>query len=55
MSQLTALPYFLDLVCGIHDDPDGSKNVQLALAPAVSFIGSFIYSIFIQDKLQRYH
>jgi MFS family permease len=55
ISQSTALPYFLEEVCNIKDDPMGGKNVQLALAPAASFIGSFIFSIFIQDKFQRYH
>jgi hypothetical protein len=55
ISQSTALPYFLETVCGIKDDPDGGKNVQLALAPAAGFIGSFVYSLMIQDRFQRFH
>mmetsp|Transcript_18905 Transcript_18905/g.32280 ORF Transcript_18905/g.32280 Transcript_18905/m.32280 type:complete len:202 (-) Transcript_18905:43-648(-) len=55
MCQSTALPYFLKEVCDVHDDEDGGKNVQLALAPAASFIGSLIYSLFVQDKFQRFH
>ena len=61
VSQSTCLAFYLLEVCGFKaadrdgdGDPDGSPY-QLALAAATSFIGSFLYSCFIQEHLQARH
>lgn len=43
---------------GIDKDKDGDPDTvpyQLAVAAAASFIGSFLYSVFIQELLQKCH
>lgn len=54
MCQLTTIPFFLTIVCGIDDRP-GFTPYQVAVAPASSFVASFAYSILVMDKLQSYH
>ena len=39
------------MVCGVPDLED-STPYQVAVAPAMSFIASFLYSVLIMDRLQ---
>lgn len=52
--QLTTIPYYITMVCGVKEIED-STPYQVAIAPACSFIASFLYSIFVMDRLQKYH
>ena len=42
------------MVCGVPDLED-STPYQVAVAPAMSFIASFLYSVLIMDRLQAHH
>ena len=60
--QSTAITFYLVEVCGYvssdvgeEGESEGNTPYQMALAPAISFAASLIWSIFIQVKLQRYH
>jgi MFS family permease len=50
MCQLTSIPFYLTMVCGI-EDKEGYTPYQVAIAPACSFVASFLYSIFVMDRL----
>jgi hypothetical protein len=50
MCQLTAVPFYLYEVCGV-EHVEGSTPYQVAIAPAISFIASFLYSLIVMDKL----
>lgn len=61
MTQSVAIAFYLQEVCHYkapdldHDGDGDGTPYQIAVATAVSFIASFVYSIFVQDRLQTYH
>jgi len=55
MCQTTGITFYLSLVCGYTPTKDEDTPYQMALAPAISFSASLVFSVFIQDKLQLYH
>lgn len=61
MTQQVAIAFYIQEVCyykapDVDHDGDGDGTpYQIAVATAVSFIASFVYSILIQEKLQRLH
>jgi hypothetical protein len=46
MCQLTTIPFYLVACCGVIE-VEGTTPYQVAVAPAISFISSFIYSLVI--------
>lgn len=61
MTQSVAIAFYLQEVCHYkapdldHDGDGDGTPYQIAVATAVSFIASFVYSMFVQEKLQRFH
>lgn len=55
MSQSTAITFYLQLVCDYKGATEDDTPWQIAVAPAVSFLASLVWSILIQDRLQDYH
>jgi hypothetical protein len=47
MCQLTSIPFFLEEVCRITSENEDQTPYQVALAPATSFLASFLYSLII--------
>ena len=53
--QGTALPFYLAEVMFLKTDDPNHTPYQMALAPAVTFTASLLWTILIMDKLQIAH
>ena len=49
------LPYYLQKVCLFKSETKDGTPYQLAVSPAVTFIGSMLFSELFQDKLMERH
>ena len=49
--QSTAIAFYLQLVCGYSSGEGQDTPYQMALAPAIAFLSSLLYSVLIMDKL----
>ena len=61
MTQSVTIAFYIQEVCyyqppDLNGDGEGDGTPwQIGVAQGVSFIASFFFSIFVQDKLQEYH
>ena len=48
MCQLTSIPFYLEEVVHVVSENPDQTPYQVALAPAMSFVASFLFSLFIK-------
>jgi len=45
MAVYTGIPFYIKMVCGFHPVSNDDTPYQNAVAPAMSFLGSLIFSL----------
>ena len=55
MAVCTGLPFYIKMVCGFFPVNEDDTPYQNATAPAVSFLGSLIFSVALQAHITHHH